>query len=208
MYSLRSIILFSFFLSALTSINTNVSSAAHPYSVSRYRTPYSPSAYYRYRYGNRSAYYGYSNRYARNYSYYPRSSYYGFGARRYYNRYRPYAAVASYRYYRPAYYRFNGYPRYSYFGYNTFYPWRTCNAWNSYSSCYCSPYGYTGSYAPYWGTYTPLWGSYRPYWGGYFGGYYGPYCGIWPYRPTLYGSLIFQYGYNTGYGRRGYYSLW
>tara|TARA_R110002111_G_scaffold126741_2_gene191368 strand:+ start:7430 stop:8101 length:672 start_codon:yes stop_codon:yes gene_type:complete len=220
---------------------TSSAEAARPYSVSRYHGPAYASASVRYR--NHSTRYRYSNSYgnsyARSYSS-PYSTYYGSGARRYNYRYRPYAAVAGYRYYRPNYYRFNGYPAlasrsyYGYgYGYNSAYSQPFGNCWNSYSSCYCSPFsgvnssyipsggGYSfvpGSYAPYWGSYTPYWGSYAPNWGayygspwsyypGYFGNYYGT-CGIWPYRPSLYGSIVFQSGFNTGYGRGSYYNFW
>ena len=226
MLSLRSCILFCLCWATL-GMNHSSSEAASR-SVSRYRSPSyssSVSARYRnystnrYRYSPRSSYY-------RNYSL-PRSTYYGYGARRYNYRYRPYAAVSSYRFYRPNYYRFYGYPAansYSYYGYNTYYPRRFCGAWNAYSSCYCSPYAgsysvFGGSYAPLWGTYAPYWGTYSPNWGAYYGspwsyypGYYGSYyglgCGLWPYRPTLYGSLIFQSGYNMGYYGRSYYRFW
>lgn len=164
-----------------------------------------------------------------------RSTFYGYGGRRYTYRYRPYSSFAyGYRYYRPAYYGYNYYPRtsYSYFGnsFNSGYYYRPfCGAWGSYSSCYCSPFsgiasshypayssynvwGGLGSYGPLWGSYTPYWGSYYgtpwSYYPGYFGGYYGPYCGIWPYRPTLYQSIVFQSGFNVGYGRGSYYSFW
>lgn len=230
-FSLRSFTRISFCLLALASVDIPTASAARPYSVSRsvsrYRSPYYASPNQQYR--SRSAY-RYSTGYSRNYAV-SHSTYYGYGARRYNYRYRPYAASAGYRYYRPNYYRFNGYPAYagiSYNSYNSFYPRRICNSWNSYSSCYCSPYsGYRSSYVPYGGgysfaagSYAPYWGSYVPNWGayygapwsyspGYYGNFYGPYCsGIWPYRPSLYGSIVFQAGYNMGYGRGSYYRFW
>ncbi|HAH43782.1 MAG TPA: hypothetical protein DCM07_02800, partial [Planctomycetaceae bacterium] len=81
-------------LLALTAWETSSVSAARPISVSRYHTPYSSSVYRR---SPRYSTYRYSAGYPRNYSNY-RSTYYGYGARRYNYRYRPYAAVAGYRY--------------------------------------------------------------------------------------------------------------
>jgi hypothetical protein len=223
--SLKSVTRICICLCALASIEFSTASAARPYAVSRshsmHRSPYSSSAYARYRghYGRR-----YSNSYSRsrNATY---STFYGYGARRYNYRYRPYAAAAGFRYYRPYYYGFNSYPvvaRYSSYRYNSFNSRPFCNSWNTYSSCYCSPYsgrGYRNSYAPYWGSYTPMLGSYVPYASGYYaspwsyypgsyGSFYGPYSGIWPYRPTLYGSIVFQSGYNVGYGHGSYYRFW
>lgn len=223
--AIRTLVLGSCLL-VLAGLETSTALAARPISVSRYHTPYSSSVY---RYSPRYSRYRYTSNYPRNYSYY-RSTYYGYGARRYNYRYRPYAAVAGYRYYRPAYYGINHYPAgigYTWAG-SSFYPRPFCNAWNTYSSCYCSPYSgnvisnyvpYYGNYTPYMGSYTPLWGSYLPYGGSYFAapgsyfgyansGFYGYYCGVWPYRPTLYGSIVFQSGWNTGYGRGSYYQFW
>ncbi|QDT30195.1 hypothetical protein Enr10x_55550 [Gimesia panareensis] len=203
-----------------------------PYSSSAYtqyhRTHYNGYGYNGYRYNATSW---------RPYPPVARSTFYGYGGRRYTYRYRPYSSFAyGYRYYRPWYYGYNYYPRtsISYYGfsngYNSNYYYRPfCGAWGAYSSCYCSPFsGVTSSYYPGYGSYSvwggmgsyaPLWGSYTPYWGsyyatpwsyypGYFGGYYGPYCGIWPYRPTLYQSIVYQSGFNVGYGRGSYYGFW
>lgn len=224
MLSLRTFILLCF-ASLVPLVTSTAEAAPRGTTVVRYHgSPYHASASVRYR--------GYaSNRY-----YYPRSTFYGYGARRYNYRYRPYAAAASYRFNRPSYYSFYNYPNRSYvsYGFSSYYPRPFCNAWNSYSSCYCSPYSgyqstyypyygnygvFPGSYAPLWGSYAPYWGSYAPNWGGYYyapfsyypgyyGSFYGYNCGVWPYRPTLYGSLVFQSGYNMGYYGRSYYRFW
>ncbi len=223
--SLRSVTRLILCCCVLAMIEVPTASAAHPYSISRSASRYRSSSYISAssRYRNRS-YYRHSTGYARN-RYARYSTFYGYGARRYNYRYRPYAAAAGFRFYRPAYYGFYNYPlvnrAYTY-RYNTFYSRPFCNIWNGYSSCYCSPFSgtvYLNSYAPYWGSYSPLLGSYVPFQGGYYaspwsyspgyyGSYYAPFYGLWPYRPTLYGSIVFQSGYNVGYGRGSYYRFW
>lgn len=207
----------------------------NPYSSSTYshyrRTHYNGYGYNGYRYNAtsfrsyppvaRSTFYGYGGR-RYTYRYRPYASFaYG------YRYYRP-AYYGYYNYPRTSisYYGYSN-------GFNSGYYFRPfCGAWGTYSSCYCSPYaGITSSYYPNYGSYgvwggvgsyAPIWGSYTPYWGSYYGTpwsyyagnpgsfswYYGPYCGIWPYRPTLYQSIVFQSGFNMGYGRGSYYSFW
>ncbi|HCO23052.1 MAG TPA: hypothetical protein DIT97_08330, partial [Gimesia maris] len=126
-FSIRTFVLGCCLL-ALAGLETSTALAARPISVSRYHRPYSSSVY---RHSPRYSRYRYTSNYPRNYSYY-RSTFYGYGARRYNYRYRPYAAVAGYRYYRPGYYGINHYPAgigYTWAG-SSFYPRPFCNAWN------------------------------------------------------------------------------